>query len=226
MAAAVERLSKTQQREDTRRRILKSAAEVFSSKGFYGSVVDDIVKASGTSKGAVYFYFESKEQIFFSLVEDYVTTLAQEMHLAVQRGRGLVGQVEAAVATLVRSFHAHPALARIVLLDWPMAGAEFQGKRIALKGMLVEILRGYLDRAVQDHRIETQDTELAAYVWIGAIGEVVVRWLNTGRPAPLEDVIVPLTRLLLSSVGLVPADRLTADSPATMKSRPTPSPAT
>ena len=204
MAAAVERLSKSQQKEDTRRKILESAAQVFASKGFHGSVVDDIVKASGTSKGAVYFYFESKEQIFFSLVEDYVTMLAQQMHLAVQRGRGLVGQVEAAVATLVRSFHEHPSLARIVLLDWPNAGAEFQGKRIALKGMLVEVLRGYLDRAVQDHRIEAQDTELAAYVWIGAIGEVVVRWLNTGRPARLEDVIAPLTRLLLSSVGLVP----------------------
>jgi AcrR family transcriptional regulator len=204
MAAAVERLSKSQQKEDTRRKILESAAQVFASKGFHGSVVDDIVKASGTSKGAVYFYFESKEQIFFSLVEDYVTTLAQQMHLAVQRGRGLVAQLEAAVATLVRSFHSHPALARIVLLDWPNAGAEFQGKRMALKGMLVEVLRGYLDRAVQDHRIESQDTELAAYVWIGAIGEVVVRWLNTGRPGPLEDVISPLTRLLLSSVGLAP----------------------
>jgi AcrR family transcriptional regulator len=204
MATAVERLSKSQQKEDTRRKILESAAEVFASKGFHGSVVDDIVRASGTSKGAVYFYFESKEQIFFSLVEDYVTSLAQQMHLAVQRGRGLVAQVEGAVATLVRSFHSHPALARIVLLDWPNAGAEFQGKRMALKGMLVEILRGYLDRAVEDHRIESQDTELAAYVWIGAIGEVVVRWLNTGRPGPLEDVIAPLTRLLLSSVGLHP----------------------
>lgn len=204
MATAVERLTKSQQREDTRRKILESAAQVFASKGFHGSVVDDIVKASGTSKGAVYFYFESKEQIFFSLVEDYVGTLAQEMHLAVQRGRGLVGQVEATVATLVRSFYTHPALARIVLLDWPVAGAEFQGKRIALKGMLVELLRGYLDRAVQDHRIDAQDTELAAYVWIGAIGEVVVRWLNTARPAPLDDVIAPLTRLLLNSVGLSP----------------------
>ena len=202
MASVVERLSKSQQKEDTRRKILESAAAVFASKGFHGSVVDDIVRASGTSKGAVYFYFESKEQIFFSLVQDYVTTLAQQMHLAMHRGRGLVGQVEATVATLVRSFHSHPSLARIVLLDWPNAGAEFQGKRMALKGMLVEVLRGYLDRAVQDHRIESQDTELAAYVWIGAIGEVVVRWLNTGRPTPLEDVIAPLTRLLLNSVGL------------------------
>src|SRR5689334_25017029 len=125
MAAAVDRLSKTQQREDTRRKILESAAQVFASKGFYGSVVDDIVKASGTSKGAVYFYFESKEQIFFSLVEGYASTLAHEIQMAVQRARGLVAQIEAAVATLVLSFQNHRSLAKIVLVDWLPLGPEY-----------------------------------------------------------------------------------------------------
>ncbi len=205
MATAIERLSKTQQREDTRRKILESAAQVFSEKGFYGSVVDDIVKASGTSKGAVYFYFDSKEQIFLSLVEEYAATVAQQLQAAVHRSRGLVAQVEATVATLIRSFQANRALAKIVLVDWLAAGAEFQGTRIALKAMLVEVLRGYLDRAVQDGKIAAQDTEMAAYVWIGAISEVVIRWLNTGKPTPLEEVLAPLTRLLLSSVGLAPS---------------------
>lgn len=205
MATALDRLNKTQQQQDTRRKILESAARVFSEKGFYRSVVDDIVKASGTSKGAVYFYFESKEQIFLSLVEHYVAMVAQEIQAAVHRSRGLMAQVEAAVATLVRSFQAHSALARIVLIDWPATGAEFQGKRIALKAMLVEVLRGYLDRAVQDGKIAPQDTEMAAYAWIGAISEVVVRWLSTGKPSPLEEVLTPLTRLLLSSVGFTVA---------------------
>jgi AcrR family transcriptional regulator len=201
MATAVERLAKTHQREDTRRKILESAAQVFSVKGFYGSVVDDIVKASGTSKGAVYFYFDSKERIFLSLVDEYAATVALQIQTAVHSSRGLVAQVEATVATLIRGFQANRALAKIVLVDWLAAGAEFQGKRIALKAMLVEVLRGYLDRAVQDGKIAPQDTEMAAYVWIGAVSEVVVRWLNTGKPNPLEEVIAPLTRLLLSSVG-------------------------
>lgn len=205
MATALDRSSRAPQREETRRKILESAAQVFSEKGFYGAVVDDIVKASGTSKGAVYFYFESKEQIFLSLVEDFVARIAHDIQLAVHRSRGLVGQVEATVATLVRSFQAHRALAKLVLIDWLIAGPEFQGKRIALKAMLAEVLRGYLDRAVQDAKIPPQDTEMAAYVWIGAISEVVIRWLNTGKPNPLEDVIAPLTRLLLSSVGFSPS---------------------
>jgi len=202
MATTADRPSRVSQL-DTRRRILASAEQVFSEKGFYRSVVDDIVKASGTSKGAVYFYFDTKEEIFVSLVDEYAASVAQELQVAMGRSRGLVAQVEAAVAALVRHFQAHRALAAIVLIDWPAAGTEFQGKRIALKTMLVEVLRGYLDRAIQDGKIPAQDTEMAAHVWIGAIGEVVVRWLNTGKPNPLEEVITPLTKLLLSSVGLV-----------------------
>jgi len=197
----LDRLSKKQQREETRRKILRSAAQVFAAKGFHSAVVDDIVKASGTSKGAVYFYFESKEQIFLSLVEDFATSLAREIQAAVQRARGLLAQVEAAVATLVRIFQADRDLAKIVLVDWPSVGSGFQGRRIALKAMLVEVLRGYLDRAVEDSKIAAQDTETAAYVWIGAIGEVVLRWVNTGKPDPLEEVLAPLTQLLLLSVG-------------------------
>jgi TetR/AcrR family transcriptional regulator, fatty acid metabolism regulator protein len=201
MVIAVDRLPKKMQREETRGRILESAAQVFASKGFHNAAVDDIVKASRTSKGAVYFYFESKEQIFLSLVEDYASILAHEIQMAVQRARGLVAQIEAAVVTLVRSFQRHRNLAKIVLVEWLSVGPDFQGKHIALKAMLVEVLRGYLDRAVEDGKIAPQDTETAAYVWIGAISEVVLRWLNTGKPDPLEEVLAPLTSLLLRSVG-------------------------
>lgn len=202
MATALDRLPKGLQREETRKRILESAAHVFASKGFHNAAVDDIVKASGTSKGAVYFYFESKDQIFLSLVEDYASTLAHDIQTGVQRARGLVAQIEAAISTLVRSFQNHRNLAKIVLVDWLSVGPEYQGKRIALKAMLVEVLRGYLDRAVEDGKITPQDTEMAAYVWIGAISEVALRWLNTGKPDPLEEVLTPLNRLLLRSVGL------------------------
>ena len=49
----------------TRQRILNAAAEVFLEKGYYGAAVDDIVKASHTSKGSFYFHFPSKQDMFF-----------------------------------------------------------------------------------------------------------------------------------------------------------------
>ena len=189
----LDRLTKKLQREETRRKILRSAAQVFAAKGFHSAVVDDIVKASGTSKGAVYFYFESKEQIFLSLVEDFATSLAREIQAAVQRARGLVAQVEAAVATLVRIFQADRDLAKIVLVDWPSVGAEFQGRRIALKAMLVEVLRGIstarwrtgrLPRRTPRRRHTCGSARSAKWSSGGSTPESRIRSKRCSRPSP------------------------------------------
>ncbi len=40
----------------------------FSRKGYYQTTMDDIVAESGLSKGALYWYFKSKKELFLSLV--------------------------------------------------------------------------------------------------------------------------------------------------------------
>ncbi|MDQ0157745.1 TetR/AcrR family transcriptional regulator [Robertmurraya andreesenii] len=48
--------------------ILSSALECFAQKGFVATTVDDIGAHSGISKGSIYNYFESKEAIYFELL--------------------------------------------------------------------------------------------------------------------------------------------------------------
>jgi len=49
--------------------ILEAARRCFVKNGYHVATVDDIVEESGLSKGAIYNYFESKEQIFLELAE-------------------------------------------------------------------------------------------------------------------------------------------------------------
>lgn len=60
-------------KEATRQRIVEAAIAVFAEKGYHDAAVDEIVRASGTSKGAFYFHFPSKEEIFFALIEGRAT---------------------------------------------------------------------------------------------------------------------------------------------------------
>lgn len=55
-------------KEKKRKEILESAFEAFGEKGFQVSTIDDIVSLSGMSKGAIYNYFESKEEIYIQLM--------------------------------------------------------------------------------------------------------------------------------------------------------------
>ncbi|MCP4809436.1 MAG: TetR/AcrR family transcriptional regulator [Proteobacteria bacterium] len=49
--------------------ILRAARKVFIAKGFQDTRMEDVAKAAGLSKGAVYFYFSSKKILFEALVE-------------------------------------------------------------------------------------------------------------------------------------------------------------
>ncbi len=51
--------------------ILKTALKLFSQKGYYATSIDDITREAGISKGLIYNYFKSKEEIFFELAEHW-----------------------------------------------------------------------------------------------------------------------------------------------------------
>lgn len=56
-------------REERRQEILMAALQAFSTRGYDKTSMDDIVEASGLSKGTLYWHFKSKESIFAGLVQ-------------------------------------------------------------------------------------------------------------------------------------------------------------
>ena len=53
-----------------RRQIIAGARALFLAQGFDGASMDAIARKAGVSKGTLYVYFESKEQLFEAIVED------------------------------------------------------------------------------------------------------------------------------------------------------------
>ena len=67
---------------DTRDRVLAAALEVFSAKGFAATSVDNIVARAGCTRGAFYYYFESKGDIARVLQRDLWHQLAERAQKA------------------------------------------------------------------------------------------------------------------------------------------------
>jgi AcrR family transcriptional regulator len=65
-------MTKTQkqlQSEQTRQQIIDTAARLFASRGFDGTSMSDLASAAGLTKGAFYHHFESKDALFFAVVQ-------------------------------------------------------------------------------------------------------------------------------------------------------------
>lgn len=56
-------------KQERRRQILEAALEAFAEKGFDKTTMAEIARASGVSKGLLYWYFENKQTLFVALIE-------------------------------------------------------------------------------------------------------------------------------------------------------------
>jgi len=59
-----------EEREMRKERILTGALEVFKTKGLEGATMDEIATESGFGKATLYYYFNSKEAVFSSILTD------------------------------------------------------------------------------------------------------------------------------------------------------------
>jgi AcrR family transcriptional regulator len=69
-------MTKHQSEAERRAQILEAARTLFVERGYLAARVEDVARAAGLSKGAVYFYFPSKKAIFEALAEqEYSRTI-------------------------------------------------------------------------------------------------------------------------------------------------------
>jgi TetR/AcrR family transcriptional regulator, fatty acid metabolism regulator protein len=185
----------------TRDKILQAALEVFAEKGYHRALVDDIVRASRTSKGAVYHHFPNKEALFLALVDEFSARLAEAVAAAIAGAHGALGKVQAALTAGLETFARHRELARILLLESVSLGPAYQSKRLEVHGRFASLIQAYLDEAVAEGSIPALDTRVATLAWLGAVNEVVIQWLYSGRPDLMTEAVPALAPLLLRSIG-------------------------
>jgi AcrR family transcriptional regulator len=185
----------------TRDKILQAALEVFAEKGYHRALVDDIVRASRTSKGAVYHHFPNKEALFLALVDEFSARLAEAMAAGIASAHGGLGKVQAALTAGLETFARHRELARILLLESVSLGPAYQSKRLEVHERFASLIQAYLDDAVAEGSIPPLNTRVATLAWLGAVNEVVIQWLYSGRPDLTTEAVPALTPLLLRSIG-------------------------
>jgi AcrR family transcriptional regulator len=185
----------------TRDRILDAALDVFARKGYHRATVDDIVRASSTSKGAVYHHFPNKEAVFLALVDEFAARLAAAVAGTIAVRQGALGKVEGALRAALATFAGNARLARLILLEAVSLGETYEAKRAEVHDRFAALVQASLDEAVSEGSIAPLDTRVATLAWLGAINEVVVQWLRAGTP-DLDATVPALTGLLLRGIGV------------------------
>jgi len=76
------RITREEQQEQTRARLLAAAARVFARRGYDGASIAQIAEEAGYSHGAVYSNFKDKKDLFLALYEGWVAKRVSEIEAA------------------------------------------------------------------------------------------------------------------------------------------------
>ena len=96
-------------RQVGRQQLLDQATGLFRARGYSATSIDDIVKACGITKGSLYYYFESKEELALAAMEQVHGYFTERVfRLILEAGRPGAKELKAFNHAVEKFFLAHP----------------------------------------------------------------------------------------------------------------------
>ncbi|WIG57697.1 MAG: hypothetical protein OJF49_000442 [Ktedonobacterales bacterium] len=166
-----------------RRQILAAALEVFSRKGYAGTTLDDITAEANLSKGAIYWYFDSKAELFTAILGERATIFSELLEDAARQASSPLAALEAMWMRWMEALetdHGYQSYARLAHLriELGVEPRESMDARRAEERRTQALVTERLLAAVAAGQLPPQtDIEAAALSFVSAGNGLVRAWL-------------------------------------------------
>lgn len=181
-------LSREQVQEAQRIRLAVALAEEMADAGYVGTPVAAVLKRAGISRQTFYELYQDKHACFLDALDLVGEVLLSDIGAAGAEGSPL-DRACAALDAYIDTMGAHPAFARLYLVEVHAAGPEAMARRAALQDQVVDALAGLLG-------VDGVDARFACRAYVAAVGSLVTLPVATGDQVALGALRRPLRTLL------------------------------
>jgi TetR/AcrR family transcriptional regulator, fatty acid metabolism regulator protein len=174
-------------REDRRRQILAAATRVFARKGFHACRVGDIAKEAGVAYGLMYHYFSSKDELLETIFRDTWTQMVERIREVEDSKVPVREQVRQVSALVLRTWIRDPDLIRVLVRE--ITRSPHLQDEVDEIGHAFAALERIIRRGQEQGEVRADlEPRVAAYVFYGALEEILTGWVMGGLQAKDEDV--------------------------------------
>jgi AcrR family transcriptional regulator len=196
---------------ERREHILRSAAKVFSRKGYRLSSVSDIVEESSIGRGTFYLYFESKRDIFRELIEAYFQGYAEVLEENHRRlvealsGKGKVLRTwRDNMARVLRYHSENPDLTSIVYREALGKDEDFSDRVEELSILARQRLREEFQLMYRKGMMRECDVEVVTSIVMGSTVYLIMEHLLKGNGMDVDELADTIVEYHIRA--LIPAE--------------------
>ena len=182
--------------KDARDRILQSALDEFSEKGFHATTIDSIAERAGMAKGTVYRYFKTKESLFNALKEDTISEFVELARQDLSREEDVLRIIESVIRMYLSFFEKNSAFFKVIVQEHKDFGREFSEKFINELILALPGLKRRCWKASRTGRLKQMNYFTVFFGIIGFLNGVIQKWLHEGAEGSLLDEIDTVKEVL------------------------------
>jgi AcrR family transcriptional regulator len=199
-----------QKRRWHRQFILDRAVSEFAKNGFEATTMDRIAEAAEVSKGTLYNYFASKEELIASLVEDRFARLFE----AVDEVLDGEDPIEVKTQVLIRHFlelqHSGRDIHKLLFAEWERGALGLQDVLGALHRnhlqRMIERVAAMIRAGQEEGVVRAGDPMLAALVVLGVVGAQLKYATIFGEERSIDQAADELATYVLGALGVEVAE--------------------
>ncbi|QRG09713.1 TetR family transcriptional regulator [Xanthobacter dioxanivorans] len=174
--------------QDPRAEILRKAAELFAQKGYSESSLNELARAMNYSKGAIYNYFSSKQEIYDAIIIFTLTGLYETAAKAVKEADPPVERLRHYMMAHARFLADNYDCFVTMLVGFSgMANAELKDDALRLRDAHEGLLRQILAAGIADGSFRGIDAAMTGRAVLSLLSWMV-RWFKPGGKKSAEDV--------------------------------------
>ncbi len=198
--------------EQTRHKLLDAAEQLFLQRGVSRTSLNDIATAAGTTRGAIYWHFEDKADLFNAMMERVTLPLEQALQSAAQTGTDAQPPLKALLGTLMLALRAtmhdpqtrrvfEIATHKVEYVDELQAVAQRRNECIRdLMQMTEQALTLCSDKQGITLPMSARNAALGLHMLVDGL---INNWLMDPQAFDLEEVGEQTLRNYLRGLGLV-----------------------
>ncbi|MFF2523305.1 TetR/AcrR family transcriptional regulator [Streptomyces liangshanensis] len=192
-------------RAQRRERLLSTALDLFTTRGFATTSIERICAAAHVSIRAFYEEFESRESLLIALHND-VARAGMEAALVVlgdpaADSASTRDRVTALTRAYLAAVTADPAAARVAFVEVIGAGPTVEEHRLLWRSLWTDFFTGEAERAVRRGEAVARDHTLAVVALIGAVNELVAHWARNSASLSRDLLADEMAHLVLATLG-------------------------
>lgn len=196
-------------KKEKQKKIIQSAASVFSQKGFVRTTVSDIAQEAGIGKGTFYEYFESKEAVIYLVFEYFMEELIPDFQGILQKSISASEKISYMIKEFSRILQSKEKQDLLSLtFDIWAEGIRSQNHRDSLESKMNRFYKDYgesvmnvLEQGIQSGEFRSDiRTDVEASVLIGLLDGLMVQWILDREKFPIQSALQAAKATILNGI--------------------------